>query len=227
MINQEELSIQLEIELAALGNPERRDRSRDEDGYYTLPYIRFNQLLKPGEQPEIQRDGQPNPYASVAAAYPSDQRHTLIYEFDLVQMARVRLNEKGAHWAIGHLMNGMTLEAVGRLSSAIMAPSHALSRWRQLGTCSNRKEEGSRFGAGKQAALNLKAGVKMPQATEKQRARAVGRNYWAIEQERKKGKKLEDIVFQATGIQVNLGRTPSGLVIPAQSHNSSRRQRAR
>lgn len=187
VISELEQYAELEAELASLGTPEPARGMRDSSGRWTGPYIRFNQKLRSTEPDIVLADGRTSRYTSIAAAFPSDQAHTLILEFDVHEMSRVVLSDRMEVFAVGHLTNGMTLEAVGNRSAAIMFTAINYEDWRRAGSLTNRRDPSqpnSRNGSGKSALLSLYANVRMPAPNQRGRVRAVSRNYWMIQRER-------------------------------------------
>lgn len=177
---------ELEREMQLLGSPDKQEYPRDEQGRWTGPYIRFNGVLKKGEPDIILEDGRRVRYTSFAAAFVANQPHTLILEIDMEEIRRIVLSDRGGAYGVGHLTNGMTLDAVGPKSAAVMAAAPNYSQWKRKGTLTNQKDKDSTdwAGAGKRAVLNLFAGVRLPPANEKGRSRLVVRNYAAIERDR-------------------------------------------
>lgn len=190
IITPEQQYAELEAELALLGNPEAAENMRDAEGRWIGPYIRFNRLMREDQPDVILPDGRHSRYTSFAAAFPSNQPHTLILEVDLEELTRIQLSDKGEYYGVGHLTNGMTLDAIGRRSAAVMMTAISHENWRRHGTITNRREKNATGpnGSGKSALLSFYPNVRMPAPNERGRARYVIRNYYAIERDREMGK---------------------------------------
>lgn len=160
-------------ELESLGD---RRHLRGEDGRWNGPYIRFTQQMQAryGKLPDGK--GGETRWTSFAAAFPSTQPHTTVVDIDFSYLHKVQLSRAGGPFGIGHLVNGMKLDAIGRFCAALMLPGPD-NVWRNIGTINNLN------GEGKNAMIFIRPDARL-EPDERGRVRAISRNYWAIERDR-------------------------------------------